>query len=134
MNIRQPQQTKRKIMSFTLIECLLVLWILTSLASLSVHGYQKMQQQLERARFFRQFESSFYLTIARAITTDAPSEMIINASGFVWSILSFPLLCFTIQRAFTVFPLLAIYVLVVRPVIMPQLAKSYLPMSMRGAR
>ena len=81
MNIRQPQQTKRKIMSFTLIECLLVLWLLTSLASLSVHGYQKMQQQLERARFFRQFESSFYLTIARAITTDAPSEMIINASG-----------------------------------------------------
>lgn len=81
MNIRQPQQTERKIMSFTLIECLLVLWILTSLASLSVHGYQKMQQQLERARFFRQFESGFYLTIARAITTDAPSEMIINASG-----------------------------------------------------
>lgn len=52
MNIRQPQQTKRKIMSFTLIECLLVLWLLTSLAGLSVHGYQKMQQQLERARFF----------------------------------------------------------------------------------
>lgn len=80
MNILR-QQTKRRIKAFTLAECLLVLWILISIASLSVYGYQKMQQQLERTRFFRQFESAFYITITRAITTDAPSEVIINSSG-----------------------------------------------------
>ena len=42
---------------------------------------KRCNNNLSARVFFRQFESSFYLTIARAITTDAPSEMIINASG-----------------------------------------------------